>query len=253
MHNELLKIGPITIYGYGLMIGLGVVAALLIGEYRAKKKGLNGDFIYGLTILTVVLGFLSAKLLYTITEWSTFISDPMQIISGNGFVVFGGIIGGIATIWFYCKWKKEDPVLYMDLMVPSVAIAQGFGRIGCFLAGCCYGHETECAIGITFRTSQFAPNNVSLMPTQLIMSVGNFVIAGILFWFSRREYKKGQVGALYLILYSVGRFFVEYLRDDFRGSIGPFSTSQFIGIFTCLFGLVMFFVISPKLQQKEKI
>ena len=241
MYNDILTIGNITIHGYGLMIGIGVVVALIVGDYRAGKKGLNGELIYGLTITTVVLGFLTAKLLYIITEWQGFLKAPMQYIGGNGFVVYGGIIGGAFTIWGYCKWKKMDCFRYLDLMSPSVALAQGFGRIGCFLAGCCYGKETDGVFGITFTHSDFAPNNVKLFPSQLVMSAGDFMIAAILFIYAKKDRTKGKTTALYLILYSAGRFLVEFTRNDERGFVGIFSTSQFIAIFTFVIGVVMFF------------
>ena len=135
MYNDILTIGPVTLHGYGLMIGIGVAVALLVRDYRSKKKGLNGDLLYGLTVSTVILGFLAARILFIITEWQNFLQDPMRYITGSGFVVFGGIIGGALTIYGYCKWKKMDFWSYLDLMIPSVALAQGFGRIGCFLAG----------------------------------------------------------------------------------------------------------------------
>lgn len=250
MYNDILTVGPVTIHGYGLMIGIGVVVALLVGDYRANKRGLNGDLIYGLTITTVILGFTAAKLLYIITEWQNFIANPKAFLSMSGFVVYGGIIGGLLTIWGYCKWKKMDFYRYLDLMVVSVALAQGFGRLGCFLAGCCYGRPTDAFWGITFSHSDFAPNGIALIPTQLIMSAGDFLIAFLLIWFGKREYKKAQTMGLYLILYSVGRFFVEFLRNDERGAVGSLSTSQFIAIFMLLLGLFMFFVLSPYVEKK---
>ena len=81
MYNEILTIGPITIHGYGLMIGLGVMAALLLGDYRAKKFGLNGDHIYGMTFSAVILGFLAARILFIITEWENFLQNPMQYLT----------------------------------------------------------------------------------------------------------------------------------------------------------------------------
>ena len=162
MYNDILTIGPVTLHGYGLMIGIGVAVALLVGDYRAKKKGLNGDLIYGLTVSTVILGFLAARILFIITEWQNFLQDPMRYITGSGFVVFGGIIGGALTIYGYCKWKKMDFWSYLDLMIPSVALAQGFGRIGCFLAGCCYGKETDFFLGIYYSEA-----GAVVHPTQL--------------------------------------------------------------------------------------
>ena len=251
MYNDILTIGPVTVHGYGLMIGIGIVMALLVGDYRAKKKGLDGDFIYGLTLTTVVLGFLAAKLLFIITEWQGFVRNPMSYITGNGFVVFGGIIGGAITIWGYCKLKKVNFLDYLDLMIPSVALAQGFGRIGCFLAGCCYGKETDLPIGITYTISRFAPNNVALIPTQLISAAGDFVIFAILLYYAKRKKVDGTVGAMYLIIYSVGRFLVEFLRADERGAVGVLSTSQFISIGTLGFGIVLYFLLKKINKNKE--
>lgn len=250
MYNDIFSIGPFTVHGYGLMIGIGVIVALLVGDFRAKEKGLNGDLIYGLTVTTVILGFLAARILFIITEWEDFLKDPMSFVTGNGFVVFGGIIGGAITIWAYCKIKKMDFLAYLDLMIPSVALAQGFGRIGCFLAGCCYGKETDSWFGITFTHSHYAPNNVKLIPSQLIMSAGDFVIAAILLIYAKKDRTKGKTSALYLILYSVGRFFVEFTRNDDRGFVGVLSTSQFIGIFIFIVGIIAFFGVIPARAKK---
>lgn len=253
MYNDIFSIGPITVHGYGLMIGIGVVVALLVGDYRSKKRGLNGELIYGLTITTVILGFVAARILFILTEWQNFLKAPMRYITGSGFVVFGGIIGGLLTIFGYCKLKKMDFLAYLDLMIPSVAIAQGFGRIGCFLAGCCYGKETDSFLGIIFTNSHFAPNNVKLLPSQLFMAAGDFVLAGILLWYARKERLKGKTSMLYLMLYSVGRFFVEFTRNDDRGFVGGLSTSQFIGIFTFVAGAVVFFLILPAMEKKRLV
>lgn len=250
MYNEILSIGPVTIHGYGLMIGLGVMAALLLGDYRAKKFGLNGDHIYGMTFSAVILGFLAARILFIITEWEGFLQNPMQYLSGAGFVVYGGIIGGALTIYGFCKIKKIDMLSYLDLMIPSVALAQGFGRVGCFLAGCCYGKETDSWLGVVFSNSDFAPNGVKVLPTQLFMAGGDVLLMAVLLWYAAKRPLRGRTSAMYLILYSIGRFAVEFLRNDDRGTVGMLSTSQFIAIFTLMVGLVGFFVIAPKLKQK---
>ena len=232
------------------MIGIGVAVALVMGDYRAKKKGLNGDLIYGLTITTVILGFLCARVLFIITEWQDFVKDPMSFITGSGFVVYGGIIGGLLVILGYCKLKKMDFLAYLDLMIPSVAVAQGFGRIGCFLAGCCYGKETGCFLGVTFKNSAYAPNGVKLLPSQLFMSAGDFLIAAVLLLYSKKNPSKGKLSALYLMLYSAGRFVVEFTRNDDRGAVGSLSTSQFIGIFTFVVAALFYFVIIPYRDKK---
>ncbi len=240
MYNDLFTIGPFTVHGYGLMIAIGVLAALFIAEARAKKRDMNADVLYPLTLVCVVFGFASAKVLFCIVEWRQFIKNPLQLLTGNGFVVYGGIIGGVLAAFLYCRLKKLNFWDYFDIVLPSVAVAQGFGRIGCFLAGCCYGRETDSFLGIAFTHSDYAPNGVKLLPTQLFSAAGMFLIAGFLFWYAKKERKKGQVGALYLVLYSIGRFIIEFFRDDYRGAVGFLSTSQFISLFILAIGVWLF-------------
>lgn len=251
MYNDILSIGPVTIHGYGLMIGIGVMVALIVGDKRANKRGMDGDLIYGMTILAVVFGFLAARVLFILTCFKSFLQNPMAYITGNGFVVFGGLIGGIATVAIYCRVKKVSAIDYIDLMAPSVALAQGFGRIGCLLAGCCYGRETDSFLGIVFTNSNFAPNGVKLLPTQIFMSIGDFIIAAILLVYAKKPRKKGASTCLWLIMYSIGRFFIEFLRNDYRGSIGILSTSQFIGLLMIVVVSLVFFLILP-IFNKEK-
>lgn len=258
MYNDILSIGPVTIHGYGLMIAIGVLVALLVSDKRAKKRGLDGDILYGMVLWTVVLGFASAKVLYIFTDLKTFLASPISFLRGSGFVVFGGIIGGIVTIYCYCKINKVNVIHYFDLVVVGVALAQGFGRIGCLLAGCCYGRPTDSIIGITFSHSDFAPNNIKLLPTQIIMSLGDFIIAGLLILIVGKLEEKikreqnldripestgGRLVLIYLGLYSIGRFFVEFFRNDYRGNIGILSTSQFIGLLMFTAVCIAYYVI----------
>ena len=125
-------------------------------------------------------------------------------------------------------------------MLPAVAFAQGCGRIGCFFAGCCYGRETESAFSIQYWQSEYAPNGVKLIPTQIYSSVGDFALAVLLMIYARREPKKGKVAAVYCILYSVGRFIIEMMRNDYRGEWGILSTSQIISVFILALGIGIF-------------
>lgn len=252
MYNDLLTIGSFTVHGYGLMIAIGVLAALFIAEARAKKRGMNPDEIYYMTLLCAVTGFAGAKILYCIVELKDFLESPIMLLSGNGFVVYGGIVAGTLAAYVWCKMRRLVFADYFDVLLPSVALAQGFGRIGCFLAGCCYGRETDAWYGITFTHSNYAPNNVKLIPTQLISSAGMFLIAAILFMYARKPRRPGRVGALYLILYPIGRFFVEFLRNDHRGTIGPLSTSQFISLFIVVVGIVVFVKAKPRKADKTE-
>ncbi len=255
MKNELLKIGPFTVYGYGLMIAIGIIAAYLVGEYRAKKENLDSEKIFSLTLWALLGGFAGSKLLYIATRFKEILENPGVIVNlSDGFVVYGGIIGGIIAGIIYCGVKKLSFFKYFDLLIPSVALAQGFGRIGCFLAGCCYGRETSCGIGIVFKNSMFAPNGVKLLPTQLISSGLDFLLFFVLILFNKKKSKDGQTAGMYLVLYSIGRFVLEFYRGDLiRGTVGSLTTSQFISIFTCIAGILLFVVRrGKKVQENEE-
>lgn len=249
MKNELLTIGSFTVYGYGLMIAIGVLAGWGTAEYRARKLKLDTEHVFFSMLWCLLGGFLGAKILFWITEWSEIVSDPGFILwtMADGFVVYGGILGGIFAGWLYCRVKKICFLEYFDLMIPSVALAQGFGRIGCFLAGCCYGKEAEGWLSVTFHNSDFAPNGVALVPTQIYSSILDFVHFAVLLYIARHKKADGQVAACYMIFYSAGRFCLEFFRGDLiRGSVGSLSTSQFISIFIFAAGILLLTGVSGK-------
>ena len=161
MKNDLFTIGSITIHGYGLMIGIGIIAAYYLAEYRANKRGMDVDMILSIAICGVVCGILGAKLLYYVTIFDEILANPKKLLDiSDGFVVYGGIIGGVLGGYVLSRIKHISFFQYADLVMPSVALAQGFGRIGCFLAGCCYGMPTHSHFAIVFHDSDFAPNNI---------------------------------------------------------------------------------------------
>ena len=249
MFND-IKIGPVTFHMYGLMIAVGFLAALMIVLKRGKKKGLIEDTIYGIFYCAIIGGLLGCRLLFYIVELPNIIENPSILWDfANGYVVYGGIIGGILTSLVYVKRKHEEFLRYFDVVMPAVAIAQGFGRMGCFFAGCCYGAETTSPFHIVFTHSDFAPNNVPLLPTQPMSSAGDFLIGLFLIWFSGKTDVKGRTGFMYLICYGIGRFIIEFFRADYRGSIGMFSTSQIISMVLVTAGAILF-AIAPKLEMR---
>lgn len=248
MYNELFSIGPLTIHGYGLMIGIGVIVALFWSTKRGEKRGINEDNVMSMLLIAVIVGFAGAKVLYIITDWQYFLRDPLGALGSEGFVVYGGIIAGLLGCYIFTRRKKIDFMDALDVFMPPVAAAQGFGRIGCFLAGCCYGKATDSVFGVVFPGS-----TVAVWPTQLFSSAGDFLLALALALYDRREHAKGNTGSMYLILYSVGRFLIECLRDDPRGSVGILSTSQFISIFTLIFGAVLYVLNNKRAAGAQEV
>lgn len=241
MKIDLFSIGPLTVHGYGLMIGIGVLCCIFMGMKRAKKNGLSEDAVIDIAIWGLLAGFLGAKLLYVIVEWKRFLADPLSVLGSEGFVVYGGIIAGVLAAIIYCKRKKLVFLEYFDLCSASIALAQGFGRIGCFLAGCCYGRETTSSLGVVFPEGSLAPAGVKVLPTQLFSSAGDFGIMFVLLWHYHHRKKVGDTGFLYMLLYGIGRFDIEFLRNDNRGEVGIFSTSQFISLFIIAAAILLFF------------
>lgn len=256
MKSELFSIGPFTVYGYGVMMALGIITAVLMVEYRAKKQGLDGDKVFNMEIFAVVSGLLGAKILYLITRINDLIEDPSIFWNclKDGFVVYGSIIGGVLGAYVYCKIKKLPFWKIFDITAPALALAQGIGRIGCLLAGCCYGMEVaeDFPLAIVFTESHYAPNNIPLLPTQIISTVLNILHFAVLMLISRKVKHDGQVAGFYLVFYSIGRFILEYFRGDLiRGNVGSLTTSQFISLFIFVIGLIFIFIL-PKFRKTEE-
>jgi phosphatidylglycerol:prolipoprotein diacylglycerol transferase len=255
MKSVLLRLFGINIYGYGTMIAIGICAALLLLNYRARKRQYDEDSVLNMSMLAIILGIMGGKLLYILTDIKAIIADVSILAEvGSGFVIYGAIIGGVLGVFIYSKRKGWDVLRIFDLVIPAVPLAQGFGRIGCFLAGCCYGSPTNLTIGVQFpEDSLYAPSGIHLHPTQIYSSIFDFALAFFLLWYDKKERKKGRLFSMYVIIYSVGRFFVEFLRDDPRGSVGIFSTSQFISIFTVIIGIVLFNIHRIKKNESTDV
>lgn len=241
MRVDLFSIGNFTIHTYGLMIAIGIILAVIVGMKRAPKKELVSEEVLNIAIVCVVFGFIGAKLLFVLENFREFLESPLSVIGSSGFVVYGGIVIGLVCVFIYCRLIKKISFLrYIDLIFPELSLAQAFGRLGCFFAGCCYGHETDAWWGVVFPEGSFAPAGVSLIPTQLISSAGDFAIMIILMLFSKRAKKVGDVSALYLLLYGIGRFLVEFLRENTQGWFGPLTTAQFTSVIFVAVSVVFF-------------
>lgn len=249
-----IEIFGLKFYMYGLMISIGIIAGVLLLMKRSRKAGYNDDHIFNMVIIAIIAGVIGAKLFFIMTDIPQLSKDPSIIIKdfGNGFVFYGAIIGGIIAAYIYSRREKWDFLEVFDLTIPSIPLAQAFGRIGCFMAGCCYGRETNTNLYVVFKNSLYAPNGVHLIPTQIISSLGNFIIFGILLWIDRKERtKRGQLAAIYLIIYSIARYIIEYFRGDPRGTVFKvFSTAQFTCIFVFIAGIILYF-LAPDKRDKD--
>lgn len=250
MFNDWFSIGPLTVHGYGVMIAVGILAASWLATKLCKEYKLDYENIDSFIIFVIVIGYAFSKLTYCLTVFDQFLSDPLSVLGSGGWVVYGGILGGLLAALIWCKWKKWKFMDYFQVLMPCVSLAQGFGRIGCFFAGCCGGAVTDARYGIQFPATSLAWNTTQkIIPTQLLSSAGDFLIFAFLMYNLKKGKHPEDTGAWYLILYSVGRFLIEFLRGDLiRGGIGPFSTSQFISLFVVVLGAYMIW----NRQRKEE-
>jgi len=253
MHPILFKIGPITIYTYGVLIATAFFLGLALAARQARVEGEDPQKIMDLSFYILISAIAGSRLLYIVVEYKEYISNPLRIFKvwEGGLVFYGGFIIAMAVVIIYIKKNEMSLWKVGDILAPSVAIGQGVGRLGCFFAGCCYGRETDVPWAVIFKNpNTLAPMDVHLHPTQLYDSANGFIIFAILLIL--RKFKKfdGQLFWTYTLLYAVGRFIVEIFRGDERGFVtASLSTSQFIAI--PLFAVSIVMLIKLKRQKIE--
>ena len=249
MHPILVEFGFIKIFTYGLLVATGFFVGIVLAARQGRKEGLDPQKILDLCFYLLIASILGGRLLYVIVEYKYFVANPIEVLKfwKGGLVYYGGLIAAVGVAW-YCMQKFELPFWKTaDVLAPSIAIGQAIGRWGCFFAGCCYGVRTDAPWAITFTNpDSLAPLNVPLHPTQIYLSLNALVIFGVLMWMRNRKRFDGQVLLTYGMLYSIGRFIIEFFRGDERGYAipGMLSTSQFIGLF--VLGLSILFWVRRK-------
>lgn len=230
---------------YGILIGLGVIFAYELAKYLTRQtENIPEVAIDDFLIMGVPLGVVGARAWYVIFEWDYYSQHASEIINirQGGLAIHGGIVAGILVGLIYCKKKGYHFLDMADCVAPGLALAQGIGRWGNFMNGEAHGGPTDLPWGILV-------NGVRVHPTFLYESILDVAIFFFLFFviFKRRKFK-GQVFALYGILYSIGRYFIEGMRTDSL-MIGPFRTAQITSILLIVACLIIYVVASKREKQ----
>jgi len=236
MFPELFSIGPFTLHTYGLLVAVGFFAALLVTRWVGRREGFSPQQTMDMGFLIIVAAVVGSRLLFVLINPGYFLQHPLDTVKiwQGGLVFSGGLVAGVAVIFWYAR-RHDFSMLHLgDLWSPAIALGQAIGRIGCLMAGCCYGQPTGHFWGITFSDPHaLAPLGIPLHPTQLYSALSGFIIFGILMFISARKAFTGQVFLWFLILHSTARLWIERYRWDDRGLV-PGTTMTITQLVTLL-------------------
>lgn len=222
---------------YGTLIALGILASWIYGTRAAAKFGVKRDTVTDMFLWLIISSFLGGKFFFYLEEPSRYFVDGNWYKNiGNGFVFYGSMIFAFPTLWWFFKKKQIPGLKMLDVIAVGGALVHMFGRLGCFMAGCCHGVESHSWLAVTFTDPACSarPLDTPLYPTQLFSVSMLIIILAVLFFVKSRKKFDGQLFPIYLMLYAIGRSIIEEFRgDEARGFImnGWLSHSQFISIF----------------------
>ncbi len=236
---------------YGVLLATALIAALYTVVRLGQREGLDTGRLIDFSTWIIITALLGAKVLLVLTQWSFYSAHPGQIFSLEtleaGGVFYGGFVAATVFAIWYIRTYKLPFWRVFDVYAPAIVLGQSIGRLGCLSAGCGFGVPSHSWWAITF-TSQFShettgvPLGIPLFPWQIVASITLLGIFGILLWRFKHKSRDGEIFLLYLILYAVARFSLEFLRGDkIRGFVfnGLLSTSQFIALLVLAFAGVL--------------
>jgi len=238
VYPELFSIGPVTVYSYGVLLAVSYLVGLRLAMWRAKRWGLEANRVLDLGIYIIIAALIGAKALLLVVDFDQFRQSPAELLSlaRSGGVFYGGLIVAVLVAFWYIHRHGMAFWTTCDVFAPGIALGHVTGRLGCFAAGCCYGRPTTLPWGITFHNPLAAANvgtplGVSLHPTQLYEAGAELFILLLLLGTERRGKQfSGRTFWLYMLLYAVSRYIIEFYRGDPRGEMFGMSTSQFISV-----------------------
>jgi len=245
MLPRLFTIGGFSLPTYGLMVAIGFLAGIWLTTRLARRVGLAADSVLNLGVFCALAGIVGAKLLM-ILMGPEYRARPSEIFTlatlQSAGIFYGGLIAALVAAVYYMRRHKLPLLLTADQFAPGLALGHGIGRLGCFAAGCCWGRPTNVSWAVVFSDPNAVTAtdrlNVPLHPTQLYEAGAEWIICGILLFAIMRRHRDGQIIGLYLLLYGVARFIIEFYREhDSSNPLGlGISLEQWLALALALVG-----------------
>ncbi len=247
--------GSFKVFGYGFFILIGTIIAYFFAQSRAKSVNMNFDRVTEMALLIVFASYIGGKVFLWFSDWDFYMQNPQKMleINGDGFVFYGSFIFSIASLLLFFYFLKIPSAPVFDVLAICTAFVHGFGKIGCFMAGCCYGKICDFSIGVVYHNTlcQAKPLDTPLYPVQLIDAFVIFCAAIFLIWYNKRKKFTGELLLWYIFIYGTARFFTEFIRgDEDRGFVGALSQSQWVSIGLLFFGNLVYFYLKKKSSLK---
>jgi phosphatidylglycerol:prolipoprotein diacylglycerol transferase len=261
MHPILFKIGPVTLYTYGFMLAIAFLSAIVVAGREAKRLGLPEGQFYDLCFYIVVAALLGSRLLFVILEPGRLLSHPLQILAiwKGGLDFQGGLFLALVVAFFYIHHHGWPWRPTLDALALGAPLGQFFGRIGCFMAGCCYGKPSDVPWAVTFTNPHtLCPLRVPVHPAQLYEGFLDLGVFMFLYWYKTRKNYSGQLLLCYLFLAGLVRFVVEFFRSplDYRGPVFfgwmPLTQLLALGLFLVCGGLLLYWGFKARPQTQEQ-
>jgi len=249
MLPTLFSIDPVHLYSYGLMFALGVLAGIYYLSKQKPVEGLTQNQIIDLILVLTFLGIVGGRLFYIFQNWEYYLQNPIEVVAvwQGGLVIYGGIITPLLGLIVFCLVRRINFFALTDLYFPALSLAMAFGRIDCFLNGCCYGTPTNLPWAVQFP---FLKDPVH--PTQIYFSLFDFILFLVLAWRYPRRLFIGEITLMYLILYGQNRFMGEFYRGDNLPVLWGMTQAQVISLIFVTIGSLLYVFYFRKKQAFVK-